>query len=258
MNYENKYILVEKNENHVAKITLNAPPYNLNTLASIKELTEVLRKIEKDDDIRAVVITGAGQKAFCAGSDIKDLCIDDVKVSKFVGEINMMDAIEFLPKATIAAIEGFCMGGGLELVLCCDIRIIAENSKVSAPEINLGVFPAGGGLNRLPKVVGQAKALEMMYLGETIDAEECKRIGLVNKIVPAGETVAAAMEMAQKIAEKAPNCVRVIKKGVREMMLKSSAENHYPTLDLIDDVFHHDNCYEGTQAFLSKRKPEFK
>ena len=213
MNYENKCILVEKNENHVAKITLNAPPYNLNTLASIKELTEILRKIEKDDDIRAVVITGAGQKAFCAGSDIKELCIDDVKVSKFVGEINMMDAIEFLPKATIGAIEGFCMGGGLELVLCCDIRIIAENSKVAAPEINLGVFPAGGGLNRLPKVVGQAKALEMMYLGETIDAEECKRIGLVNKIVPAGETVAAAMEMAQKIAEKAPNCVRVIKKG---------------------------------------------
>jgi enoyl-CoA hydratase len=258
MPYENKLIVVEKYENHVAKITLNAPPLNLNTVASIAELTRVLRKIEQDDDIRAVVFTGCGQKAFCAGSDIKELWGDDVKADKFVGEIAMMDAIEFLPKATIAAIEGVCMGGGLELALCCDLRILSATAKMASPEILLGVFPAGGGLNRLPKVVGQAKALEMMYLGESIDARECERIGLVNKVVPEGETVAAALEMAGKIAEKAPNAIQVIKKGVREMMLKPSTENHYPTLDLIDAVFRHPNCAEGTRAFLAKRKPDFR
>lgn len=228
MPYENKLIVVEKYENHVAKITLNAPPLNLNTVASIAELTRVLRKIEQDDDIRAVVFTGCGQKAFCAGSDIKELWGDDVKADKFVGEIAMMDAIEFLPKATIAAIEGICMGGGLELALCCDLRILSATAKMASPEILLGVFPAGGGLNRLPKVVGQAKALEMMYLGESIDARECERIGLVNKVVPEGETVAAALEMAGKIAEKAPNAIQVIKKGVREMMLKPSTGKSLP------------------------------
>ncbi|MBK5242168.1 enoyl-CoA hydratase/isomerase family protein [Clostridium sp.] len=260
MDYDNKLILVEKYDNKVAVITLNSPPLNLNSVASVNELSEVLRKIEIDDDINVVIITGAGVKAFDAGSDISEF--KEMR-GNFIGksfkiENDMMNSLEYLSKPTIVAMEGFCMGGGLELALCCDIRIMSEATRVSVPEINLGIFPAAGGLHRLPKVVGQAKALEMMYLGESIDANECRELGLANHLAPVGETVKIAMEMAVKIAQKPTTAIKVIKKGIRKMWLKPSDENYYSNLDIIENIFSGFNGTEGVEAFLSKRKPNFK
>lgn len=260
MEYKNNLILVEKKDSYIGLVTLNSPPLNLNTIESMEELRDAFRKIEKDPDIRVVVLTGAGLKAFNVGSDLtgfKDMA-GDFKGKKFYMETDMMNTIEFLPKPTICAIEGFCMGGGLEVALCCDIRIGSDESFYAAPEINLGLYPAAGGIYRLPKVIGLAKAYELMYTGDTIDADEAFRLGLINKVVSKGKTVEAAIEMAEKIAKKAPSALRVIKKGARDMWLKDSKDNYYSNLDYIDQVFDSYNGVEGVRAFLEKREPHFK
>ena len=260
MEYKNDLILVEKKENYVGIVTLNSPPLNLNTIESMEELREVFRKIEKDSDIRVVILTGAGLKAFNVGSDLsgfKDMA-GDFRGKKFYMETDMMNTIEFLPKPTICAIEGYCMGGGLEVALCCDIRIGSDESVYAFPEINLGLYPASGGIFRLPKVIGLPKAYELLYTGESITADEAHRLGLINKMVPKGSTLESAMTMAEKIAKKAPSALRVIKKGARDMWLKDSKDNYYTNLDYIDQIFDSCNGVEGVNAFLEKRKPQFK
>lgn len=259
MEYKNNLILVEKKENHVGIVTLNSPPLNLNTIESMEELREAFRKIEKDADIRVVILTGAGLKAFNVGSDLsgfKDMA-GDFRGKKFYMETDMMNTIEFLPKPTICAIEGYCMGGGLEVALCCDIRIGSDESVYAFPEINLGVYPASGGIFRLPKIIGLPKAYELLYTGDSIAADEACRLGLLNKTVPKGSTLEAAMIMAEKIAKKAPSALKVIKKGTRDMWLKDSKDNYYTNLDYIDQIFDSYNGIEGVAAFLEKRKPEF-
>jgi enoyl-CoA hydratase/carnithine racemase len=260
MKYKNNLILVEKKENHVGIVTLNSPPLNLNTIESMEELREAFRKIEKDPDIRAVILTGAGLKAFNVGSDLSGFkgMSGDFRGKKFYMETDMMNTIEFLPKPTICAIEGYCMGGGLEVALCCDIRIGSDESVYAFPEINLGVYPASGGIFRLPKIIGLPKAYELLYTGDSIAADEAYRLGLLNKTVPKGSTLEAAMTMAEKIAIKAPEALRVIKKGARDMWLKDSKDNYYTNLDYIDQIFDSYNGVEGVNAFLEKRKPQFK
>lgn len=259
MEYKNSLILVEKKD-YVGIVTLNSPPLNLNTIESMEELREVFRKIEKDPEIRVVILTGSGLKAFNVGSDIsgfKDMA-GDFRGKKFYMETDMMNTIEFLPKPTICAIEGYCMGGGLELALCCDIRIGSDESIFALPEINLGLYPAAGGIFRLPKVIGLPKAYELMYTGDNIDSNEAYRLGLINKIAPKGSVLKEAMIMAEKIAKKAPSALIVIKKGARDMWLKNSKDNYYSNLDYIDQVFDNYNGVEGVNAFLEKREPEFK
>lgn len=259
MEYKNNLILVEK-KNYVGIVTLNSPPLNLNTIESMEELREVFRKIEKDPEIRVVILTGSGLKAFNVGSDIsgfKDMA-GDFRGKKFYMETDMMNTIEFLPKPTICAIEGYCMGGGLEVALCCDIRIGSDESIFALPEINLGLYPAAGGIFRLPKVIGLPKAYELMYTGDNIDSNEAYRLGLINKIAPKGSVLKEAMIMAEKIAKKAPSALIVIKKGARDMWLKNSKDNYYSNLDYIDQVFDNYNGVEGVNAFLEKREPEFK
>ena len=258
--YENKLILVEKHENHVAVVTLNNPPMNLNSIASMEELREDFRKLEHDKDVRVIILTGSGTRAFNAGSDIsgfKDMH-GNFQGLKFKMELDMMNMIEFISKPTICAIEGYCMGGGLELALCCDLRVVSESAKFSQPEIKLGLYPAGGGLYRLPKIVGISKAYEIMYLGDTFDAQEAYRLNLANKIAPVGTTVEAAMELAERIAQMPSNALAVIKKGAREMSLKESRDCYYRNLDYIDEIFDHENGIEGVSAFLEKRKAHFK
>lgn len=259
MEYKNSLILVEKKD-YVGIVTLNSPPLNLNTIESMEELREVFRKIEKDPEIRVVILTGSGLKAFNVGSDIsgfKDMA-GDFRGKKFYMETDMMNTIEFLPKPTICAIEGYCMGGGLEVALCCDIRIGSDESIFALPEINLGLYPAAGGIFRLPKVIGLPKAYELMYTGDNIDSNEAYRLGLINKIAPKGSVLKEAMIMAEKIAKKAPSALIVIKKGARDMWLKNSKDNYYSNLDYIDQVFDNYNGVEGVNAFLEKREPEFK
>jgi enoyl-CoA hydratase len=179
------------------------------------------------------------------------------KGKKFKLEMDVMNSLEFIGKPTICAVEGYCMGGGLEVACCCDLRVVSEESVFSQPEITLGLYPAAGGLYRLPKLIGPARALEMMYLGESIDAAEAYRIGLVNKIAPVGSAVEVSMNIAARIARKAPNALRVIKEGVRKMWLKESKDNHYTNLEYIEGIFNHHNGIEGVAAFLEKREPRF-
>ena len=260
MQYANKLVLVEKPQKGVALLTLNNPPLNMVTLDLSAELLETLHTIDRDDEVRVAVLTGSGNRSFCVGSDIKEFprVWDDPIGKKLKRENEAFNAIEFLGKPVIAAMLGNICGGGSEMSMACDMRVLAENGKMAFPEINLGVFPASGGVFRLPKLVGPAKALELMYLGEFIDARECLRIGLVNWVVPADEVVAKALEIAGKIAVKPFESVKIIKQGVRELWLKPTGESFFDNLRLSSAVFATPDCAEGVKAFLEKRPPAFR
>ncbi len=257
--FQNNLVLVEKYDNKVAKVTLNNPPLNLVTLPLARELRDTLKKLGEDDSVRCVVLTGCTNRALSVGSDVKEFPTvwDDVVDKKLKNENETFNMLEMMPKPVIAAIEGVVCGGGMEMSMACDIRIMSDESKAAFPEINLGVFPASGGSFRLPKLVGPAKAVELMYLGEFISAQECLRIGLVNQVVPAGTVLDTAMEMAAKIAAKPAQAVKIIKKSVREMSLKTTEGCFWDNLHFSEEVFKTPDCAEGVSAFLEKRKPNF-
>ncbi len=260
MSTEQKLILVDHLDGGVSKLTLNNPPLNLVTLDLTRQLIEALEALDNDDSVRSVVITGAGDKAFCAGSDIKEFpdVSDQVVEKKLAKENEAFSRIERLTKPVIAAIEGIACGGGCEISLSCDLRIMAENAQIGLPEIKLGIFPGSGGLFRLPKLVGPSNALELMYLGDFIDAKEAYRIGLVNRIVPEGTAEAKAIELAQEIAKRPRESVKIIKQGVRKALTQSDEEAVQFTLDMSDRVFKTEDCKEGISAFFEKREPRFK
>ena len=185
MEYRNEFILVDKTADRVTVVTLNNPPLNLVTLGLCRELRETLSKLEQDDEVRVIVLTGSGKRAFCVGSDIKEFpeVWDDVIGKKLEQENLTFNAVELLSKPVIAAMEGNVLGGGCELSMACDIRILSESGRIGLPEINLGVFPGSGGIFRLAKLVGPAKAVEMMYTGQMLPAQEALRLGLVNRDV---------------------------------------------------------------------------
>jgi enoyl-CoA hydratase/carnithine racemase len=259
VNYRNNLALVEKKEQGVALVTLNNPPLNLITLAVSAELTDTMQRLDRDEDVRVVVLTGSPGKAFCAGADIKEFpaVADDVIGKKLKKENDAMNSVEFLSKPVIAAMEGVVMGGGCELAMACDIRILSETGKMSLPEINLGVFPGSGGLFRLPKLVGPSKALEMMYTGDVLSAREAKEAGLVNRLAPEGQALKAALELAAQIAVKPAQSLKLIKQGVREIGYLSTAECFEKNLDFSETIFKTPDCAEGVDAFLNKRKPRF-
>jgi enoyl-CoA hydratase/carnithine racemase len=252
-------ILVEKRADKVAVVTMNNPPMNLNTLDSMAELRETMRLLDNDADVHALVLTGAGTRAFNVGSDLSGFTglRGNFVNTKYKLELDMMNTIEILSKPVIAAIEGWCLGGGLEVALCCDLRVMSETTKIGLPEIDLGLFACSGGVFRLPKIIGQARAMEIMLTGKRMDAQECLRLGLANAVAPSGETVKAAVAMAGIIARKPLNVVKIIKKATRDMWLKTSEENYYPNMNLIEEVFNHPNGIEGVDAFLEKRDAKF-
>jgi enoyl-CoA hydratase/carnithine racemase len=256
---KNRLILLEEVSEGVAKLVLNAPPLNLVTLELTRQLIEALDDLERNDSVRAVVITGAGNKAFCAGSDIQEFPAvwDAVVEKKLARENQAFDRIEFLSKPVVAAIEGIAYGGGCEISMACDIRIIAEDATVGLPEVKLGVVPGSGGMFRLPRLVGPARAMELMYLGNPIDAREAERIGLVNAVVPPGETLPYAIQLAQQIARQPRASISAIRRAVRESRVLPHDEAVRLTLELSDLVFRTDDCREGVEAFTQKRKPKF-
>jgi enoyl-CoA hydratase/carnithine racemase len=259
MIYENKHILVEKLENKIAVLTINKEPFNLTCKESMTEFRKILRSLETDKDVNVVVITGSGEKSFCCGGDLSEF--EDWKgrmaEANFKLETDLFNMIEFLTKPIIAAIDGYSLGGGFEMALACDFRIMSKKSKVSLPEIQLGVFPGSGGMYRLPKIVGYSKALEIMLTGEMIDAEECFKLGIALKLTENGKALESALELAEKIASKANNAVMATKKGTRDFWLKTSEENYYHCLTMIEDIYNQYNAYEGVDAFLEKREPRF-
>lgn len=252
-------ILISKPTERVMLLTIKNPPLNLITREIAARLKQICSALRKDREIRAVVIAGAGDRAFSAGADVKEFpeVWDDVIGKKLQQENEAYDAIEQLPQPVIAAVNGIAYGGGCELAMACDLRVMARNGKMALPEINLGVFPGSGGLFRLPKLVGSAKAMELMFLGESLTAEECLAAGLVNRLALDNEAVNEAVLMAKKIAEKPCEAIRLIKKGVRETGGIPNEQCFYKNLEFSRGIFQTADCIEGVDAFLHKRKPWF-
>ena len=252
-------VLVERSEGGVAKLTLNNPPLNLVTLEMTQRLIEVLEDLGGDESVRVVVVTGTGDEAFCAGADVKEFAAvrDRVVEKKLARENRAFSAIEALSRPVIAAIEGLAYGGGCEISMACDLRIISAGARIALPEVKLGVVPGAGGLFRLPELVGPARAMELMYLGDPIEAREAQRIGLVNEVVPDGEALPRAIDIARKISRQPKEAVAAIKRGVRESAQLSREEAVQLTFELSDRVFKTGDCDEGIRAFFEKREPRF-
>lgn len=242
----------------IAVVTLDNPPLNLNTLGTISRLLEVCASIAEDRDVRVVVVTGAGN-AFCAGSDIREFADvrDDVVPRKLRRENEAFTAIERLPQPVIAALNGVTLGGGAEIALACDIRIMDEQARIGFPEVNLGVFPGSGGVFRLPRVVGLPRAYELMYTGESIDAHEALRIGLINRIAPAGRALEDALAFARVLAAKPALSLSLVRAAARESLCQDVDTATQRTLEDSHRVFAGPDIAEGVDAFFAKRPPRF-
>lgn len=256
-NYET--ITVEK-EGKVGVITINRPD-KLNALSSTvhRESIAALDDLRKDDGVRVVVITGSGEKAFIAGADISEFeGKTPVTQRDTFHEKTLFNNIDTFPKPVIAMVNGFCLGGGNELALACDLRVCSETAKFSQPEINLGIIPGGGGTQRLTRLVGEGRSMEMCLTGDMIDAETAYRFGLVNHVYPAAELRGKTMELAGKIAEKAPIALQLAKEAVKFASKSNLDEGLRREVDLFAICFSTEDKKEGVSAFLEKRKPDFK
>lgn len=245
----------------VAVVTLNRPA-RLNALNHklLEELTKLIDEVGSKDGLKAIVITG-GEKVFCAGADIN--MFPELKTPEeayhFVQMIKYsLGSLKRVSKPVIAAICGYCLGGGLELSLCCDIRIAAEDAQFGVPEINLGAFPAAGGTQMLPRLVGVAPAKEMIFGGDPVSADEAYRIGLVNKIFPKERVLDESLKMAKAFAKKPAYAIRTIKRIVDNgLQMDMDRAFTYESSNFMGIWASHD-FQEGCRAFFEKRKPEFK
>lgn len=255
-----KTLIYEKKEN-IGLLTINRPE-KLNAISNelISELKKLLDEIENDGELRVLIITGAGDKAFVAGADIKELVDRDARLGRRISKERqeVFSRIENLPVPVIAAVNGYALGGGLELALACSIRICSEKAQFGAPEVKLGIIPGDGGTQRLPRLVGLGRAMEMILTGDFIDAQEAYRIGLVNKVLPQEELMDKAMELAKKIASRPPLAVRFAKEAVNRSQEGDAASGF-----ALESYLHALSCTtedkkEGVSAFLEKRKGKFK
>jgi enoyl-CoA hydratase/carnithine racemase len=258
MSFEN--LLYEKKDG-IAWITFNRPKA-LNALSrrTLEELRDALLDARDDDTVRVVILTGAGEKSFVAGADINELAqrtaVDGKEFSLF-GQ-SVVHLLETLGKPSIAAINGFALGGGCELALACSIRLASKTAKFGQPEVKLGIIPGYGGSQRLARLCGRGMAHEMCLTGEMISAEEAERIGLVNHVYEPGELLPAAGAMARKIAEKAPLAVKYTMEAIERGAEMPQEEGLFLEATLFGLACATEDMREGTRAFLEKRPPRFK
>jgi enoyl-CoA hydratase/carnithine racemase len=243
----------------VSRIELDNQPLNLVTGEMMERLDAALDELARDGEVRAVVVTGAGTRAFCAGSDVKEFegLAGRVAQGKLLYEKYVYRKLAELPVPTIAAIEGDALGGGLELALCCDLRIASARARLGMPEVRLGVIPGSGGTQRLPAVVGPARAKELILVGELISAQRAEQIGLVNAVADDGQALAVATDMAQRIAQRGPVAVREAKHLIERARDLDLDAGLAAELDASDRVFASEDMREGARAFFAKRPPEF-
>lgn len=246
---------VSKN-NGVAIVTITNPPMNVLSEQVIKELDEVFTRLETDTEVVSIVLTGEGENAFMAGADIKEFPERDAENSTPVHPV--FNKIENIPKPTIAVLNGFTLGGGLELALTCDIRIAEDHAKIGLPEVLLGLLPGAGGTQRLPRLVGPAKAKEIMLTGNQLSAEEALEIGLVNSVVKKGEGKQAAIKLAAHMASLSLQSMGRIKKLVNASNNLSLEDGMKLEEEQFEELFVTEDAKEGVSAFIEKRKPNFK
>ena len=257
---EFKNTLYEKRDG-IATITINRPQaMNALNEGTIPEILSRLEDAEKDENVRVLVITGAGEKAFCAGLDLKPMrdinVIEAVEMSRRGQKLTL--AIEEVGKPVIAAINGYALGGGLELAMACDIRIASEKARIGQPEVNVGLIPGWGGTQRLPRLVGKGIAKELIFTGKMIDAKTAERIGLINMVVPPEKLRSAVEELAKVIMSKPPIAIRLAKE-----LINSSTETDQGTglvheAEAFGILSSTEDYREGVSAFIQKRKPEYK
>lgn len=254
-------LVLEDRKGQTCILTLNRPEaMNSLNFGLLREFREKVEGLQWDSDVRVIIITGAGGKAFCAGADLKEReSMPEQQVRQFIFTLrNLFTFIEYMNKPVIAAVNGIALGGGTELALGCDIRIVSENASMGLTETRLAIIPGGGGTQRLPRIVGRGKAKELIFTGRRVDAKEALAIGLVNKVVPAEKLIDDCLEMAAMICECGPIAIAQAKYAV----------NHGCEVDLHSGLAIESNAYwvtiptedrmEGLKAFREKRKPVYK
>lgn len=258
MAYEN---IVFECKDKIAYLTINRPKV-LNALntQTMEEIRQAFLEMRSDAEIVGVILTGAGEKSFVAGADIKELATLDAVGAKDFSVVSqeILQLIEHFPKPVIAAVNGFCLGGGCELAMACHIRVASENAKFGQPEVNLGIIPGNGGTQRLPRLVGKGRALELLLTGNFIDAQEAYRIGLVNKVVPGDQLISASAEILKTIGGKGPVAVKLCLEAVSHGLQLTLEEGIQLEANLFGLCFSTEDMKEGTKAFIEKRKAEFK
>jgi enoyl-CoA hydratase len=254
-------VTLERRQDGVAILTLCRPPLNLFTLEMTQVFDQRLQEIASDRSIRCVVLTGSGDRAFGAGSDIKEFpryfasgTVIDVKLRR---ENEVYNRLEDLPQPTVAAMKGVALGGGLELALCCDFRIGAAGMRLGLPEIKLGVYPGSGGLIRLPRLIGLSRAKEMLFTGDPIAAETALNWGLLDRVVAPDAVLDTAIEFATSIANRPATAIQIMKRGNRDFELMPRDTAVAASLDLSAVVFATADAKEGVAAFFEKRNPVF-
>lgn len=251
-------VAVERGE--VAILRLQNPPLNLITVDVTRALDSALATLESDSRVRAVIVTGSGDRAFCAGSDIEEFesLHGRVGEGKLLHENAVYRRLARLPIPTIAALQADALGGGLELALCCDLRVADERARLGLPEVRLGVIPGSGGTQRLPRLVGPGRAKEMILTGELIGSAEAERIGLVERVVAAGGALEAARGLASIIASRGPLAVREAKRLIDRAGGEPLDTGLAAELDGSERLFSSEDMLEGARAFLEKRPPRFR
>jgi enoyl-CoA hydratase/carnithine racemase len=253
-------LLLER-DGAVALLTINRPEKrNALNAATVDELRRAVLELKHDASVRAVVLTGAGDKAFVAGADINELAVQTPVGGREHARIgqHVLDLVAHMGKPVIAAINGVALGGGCELAMACTLRIAADTARIGQPEINLGIIPGYGGTQRLARLVGRGRALELLLTGDAITAEEAWRIGLVNRVVPAAALASEARQLAQTLAARAPIAVRYIIDAVNQGLDMPLAEAQVFEATLFGLVSTTEDMREGTRAFLEKRQAAFK
>jgi enoyl-CoA hydratase/carnithine racemase len=242
----------------VAVITLDNGPLNLLTMADRAELLAVAGRLRDDRATRAVVLAGSGPRAFCAGSDVTEFPGDaEAGRERARQEHACQAAVAALPQPVIAALQGHVLGGGVELALACDIRVADSTARIGLPEVKLGLFPSGGGTQRLPRLIGASRAKELMFLGETIGADDAARLGIVDHVVYAGRSRARARELAAEIAARPALAVQAIKAAVDGGLACGMAAGSALEERLIGELFASHDAREGVAALLARRTPIF-
>jgi enoyl-CoA hydratase len=257
MNYENLLITIE---DYIATIVINRPTkLNALNIATINDLNKALKVLSKNKEVRVIVLTGSGEKAFVAGADISEFAhftIEEGTELASQGQELLFDFIENLKTPVIAAVNGFALGGGLELAMACHFRVASDNAKMGLPEVSLGVIPGYGGTQRLPQLVGKGRAMEMIMTAGVISAEEAKQFGLVNHVVPQADLLAHCNAIAQKIIKNSPFAVGRAIKAVNANF-KEGKDGYETEIKNFGKCFGTQDFKEGTTAFLEKRKPTF-
>jgi enoyl-CoA hydratase/carnithine racemase len=257
---ESELVARRSEEDGVELLTLMHPPVNALSTALLNELGQRLDSIDADPKVRAVILTGDGPY-FSAGADLKELATLDLRDAPSIvakGQA-IFTRIEGLRPPVIAAINGLALGGGLELALACDLRIVGESAKLGAPEVNYGLMPSYGGTQRLPRLVGGSKAKELIFTGTMVPAAECVRIGLANRSVPSGQELRAARDLAHTIAQRAPKAVQAAKRAIREglgLPIPQALELEARLFE--SEVLKSEDLGEGLAAFLERRPPKFR